>query len=142
MKMYNINENYMKTKLYSLCLYIKMSISQCHSTGRLAPVHSASVRQYSQALSLTLPTSQECCSETVLSLVVDIQPGHLDQSGHYGGVTSTTGKHQSCPMSSLGFCIDIDTKGQTVIHFIQVVTMAGLEKHQVAITFGQFFKQF
>ena len=33
------------------------------------------------------------------SLVVDDQPGHLDQSGHDGRVTGNRGKHQWRPLS-------------------------------------------
>ena len=45
-----------------LHVFKKMSHLDCQSTARLVPVHSASACQYSQALSLTLLTSQECCS--------------------------------------------------------------------------------
>ena len=62
------------------------------------PVHSASLCQYSHTLGVTPLTSQVCCSVPIHILVVDVQPGHLNQSGHYGGVTKLTGKHQGCPL--------------------------------------------
>ena len=54
-------------------------------------------------------------------------PGHLDQSGHYGVVTSITGIYQTCPEFCV-FCIDINTTGQTVIHSLQVVNTAVSDK--------------
>ena len=77
---------------------------------------------------MTPLTSPVCCSLTILILVVDIQPGHLHQSGDDGRVPHRAGNDQTCPLT-LRERVDINnTSSKAFLQLLQVIIMAVLEK--------------